>query len=53
MKVHEKDQIQAALRDMAILTKEYHEQLTKAGFNKLEALRIIAIWSAHMMNGNK
>lgn len=49
MKTHEFDQLQAAMRDMAKLSKEYHEQLVKVGFTKTEALTLTATWSAQIM----
>lgn len=52
MQTHEFDQLQAAMRDMARLSKEYHEQLVKAGFTKTEALTLTATWSAQLMAGN-
>ncbi len=52
MKVHEFDQIQAALRDIAKLSKEYHNQLVDVGFSKKEALTLTATWSAQIMLGN-
>ncbi|MEK4343232.1 hypothetical protein [Brevibacillus sp. FSL L8-0710] len=51
MKTHERDQMEAAMRDMAKLLSSYRKQLLKEGFSTLEAMMLVTAYQATLLTG--
>ena len=52
MNVHQLDQMKAAMKDLAVMSKAYYDELVDAGFSKEEAMTLTVNWSARITLDN-
>jgi len=53
MNLHELDQMQAAMRDIAKILATYKKQLIDEGFSIMEAMMLVPAYQATLLTGGK